>query len=177
MLATFAQSKQAMTEKKQTNMERMFLVIDEVFDMRNDPLQLQVNDKVIAKLAQIHPATLSEYNEGEGPIAWVLVIPTTTELMNRFVAGQLSEQALFDQTKPGMQYDALYLCSATTLPEYRGKGITKKLCLDAIKKISEGHPLKALFVWAFSPEGNMLAESVARATGLPLLKREIKKLN
>src|ERR1044071_8497711 len=119
---------------KQTNIERMFTVIEEVFDMRNDPLQLQVNDKVIAKLNKIQPATLSEYNEGNGPIAWVLVIPTTTELMNNFLSGKISEQELFDQTKPGMKYDALYLCSATTLPEYRGKGITKKLCLDAIKK-------------------------------------------
>ena len=149
----------------------MMQVIDEVFAMRSDPLQLQVNDKVLAKLEQIHPATLSEYNEGEGPCSWVLVIPTTTELMNDFVAGKISEQELFDRTEPGMKYEAIYLCSATTLPEFRGKGITKKLCMDAIGKIQKQYPIKNLFVWTFTPEGDALAENISKKTGLPLLKR------
>ena len=152
----------------------MMKIIDEVFAVRNDPEQLQVNQQVLEKLEQIHPASLSEYNEGSGPAVWVLVIPATAELMFCFVEGKISEQQLFDMTKPGMKYDALYLCSATALQEYRGKGHTRRLCCEAIESIRAAHPLKTLFVWAFTPEGSALAESIARKTKLPLLKRKTK---
>ena len=158
---------------KETNLTRMMKVIEGVFAMRKDPLQLQVNEKVLAKLEQIHPATLSEYNEGNGPAVWVLVIPTTTELMNRFLEEKISEQELFDQTNPGRKYETIYLCSATTLHEYRGKGITKRLCCEAIERIRSEHKIKKLFVWTFTPEGDELAESIARETKLPLLKRKM----
>ena len=153
-----------------SNLSRMLALIDEVFATRNDPAQLQVNEQVIAKLEQIHPATLSEYNEGNGPAVWILLIPTTTELMNLFLTGHISEQELFDRTQPAMQYEAVYLCSATALPEYRGKGHAKKLCLEAIEHIRSQHPLKALFVWPFTKEGNALAEKIAIQSGLPLKK-------
>ena len=159
-----------MTEE--TNFERMMQVIDEVFATRNDPDQLQVSEQVIEKLQRIHPATLAEYNEGSGPIVWILTIPTTTDVMNRFLTGSISEQQLFDLTEPGMNYEAICLCSATVLPEYRGKGLAKKLCLEAIESIRKEHPIKALFVWPFTTGGDALADSIARETGLPLLKRE-----
>ncbi len=159
---------------KESNFSRMMKVIEDTFAIRNDPAQLQVDEEVIEKLEKIHPATLSEYDEGDGPCVWILVIPTTTELMNLFVSGSISEQELFDRTLPGMSYDALYLCSATALPEYRGKGIAKKLCLEAIEKIRSQHPIKALFVWPFTEQGNVLAEKLAIETGLTLKKRELK---
>ncbi len=156
---------------KESNFNRMMKLTDEVFATRNDPDQLQVNDKVIAKLQQIHPATLSEYNESAGPAAWILVIPTTTELMNLFLNGSISEQELYDRTDPAMKYEALYLCSATVLPEYRGKGLAKRLCYEAVESIRVLYPLKTLFVWAFTHEGNFLAESVSQKTGLQLKKK------
>ena len=146
-------------------------VIDEVFDMRNDAAQLQVDESVIEKLQRMHPATLSEYNEGNGPLIWILLIPTTQELMNRFVNGDITEQQLFDSTEPGMNYDAIYLCSASALPEVRGKGFSKKLTIDAINSIRSQHAIKALFTWPFTDDGDALAESIARETKLPLLKR------
>ena len=82
---------------KESNFTRMMTVIDDTFAMRSDPAQLQVDEAVIEKLAKIHPATLSEYNEGDGPCVWILVIPTTTELMNLFVTGSISEQELLDR--------------------------------------------------------------------------------
>src|ERR1700739_2945533 len=108
----------------QSNFERMLKLADEAFDIRNDPDQLDVNEKVIARLQKIHPASVSEY---EDAICWILVIPTTTELMNRFLENKINEKQLFEMTPVGGSYDALYLCSAMVLDEYRGKGIAKKL--------------------------------------------------
>jgi hypothetical protein len=90
--------------------------------------------------------------------------------MEDFLQKKISEKQLLDKTPVGVKYDCLYLCSATTLPEARGKGKTRELCLNAIRQIRKDHPIKTLFVWPFTKEGERLAEAIARATGLLLRK-------
>jgi len=153
-----------------SNFERMIQLADEVFAVKSDPNQLDVDEDVIARLLRIHHATVSEYDDGNGPVAWVLLIPTTLDLMNRFLEHKISEKELFDLTPENSVYEALYLCSALVLEEYRRKGIAKQLMLTAIENIRKDHPLKALFVWAFSNEGDLASEAIARLTSLPLYK-------
>jgi GNAT superfamily N-acetyltransferase len=154
-----------------SNFERMLQLADEVFAVKNDPTQLDVNQEVLERLRKIHPATVSEYDDGNGPVAWVLLFPTTLDLMHQFLNATISEKELFDRTPLDIKYDALYLCSALVLEEYRRKGIAKRLTLHAIENIRKDHPLKALFVWTFSKEGDLGAEALARYTSLPLYKR------
>ena len=151
-----------------SNFERMLHLADEVFAVKNDPTQLDVNQEVLERLRKIHPATVSEYDDGNGPVAWVLLFPTTLDLMHQFLNATISEKDLFDRTPLDIKYDALYLCSALVLEEYRRKGIAKRLTLHAIENIRKDHPLKALFVWTFSKEGDLGAEALARYTSLPL---------
>jgi GNAT superfamily N-acetyltransferase len=154
-----------------SNLERLIKLADEVFAVKSDPSQLDVDADVLNRLLRMHPVTLSEYNEGNGPCAWVLLIPTTIDLMNRFVSGEITEKDLYELTPLDIPYEAIYLCSALVLDEYRRKGIAKKLALDAIEEMQKKHPLKAAFVWAFSPEGDRAAEVIAQQAGLPLFKR------
>jgi hypothetical protein len=154
-----------------SNLERLIQLADEVFDMKNDPQQLNVNQKVISRLSSMHPSTLSEFVDGNGPVAWVLVIPTTLELMNRFLEGNISEKELYKMTPLNVSYEALYLCSALVLEEYRRKGITKRLVLTAIENIRRDHSLKILFVWPFTEDGDHAAEAIAGVAGMPLLKK------
>ena len=154
-----------------SNYERLIQLADEVFAVKSDPSQLDVNLEVLERLQKIHPRTVSAFDDGNGPVAWVLLIPTTLELMNRFLEKQISEKELFNLTPLNSSYEAIYLCSALVLEEYRRKGITKHLALSAIEEIREDHPLKAAFVWAFSPEGDHAAETIAQLASLPLHKR------
>jgi hypothetical protein len=154
-----------------SNFERMLQLVDEVFATKNDPEQLDVNEKVIEHLQQIHPATVSEYDDGNGPVAWILLLPTTSELMYQFLEQKISEKELYEKTPLNISYDALYLCSAMVLEEYRRKGIAKKLTLAAVKSIQKIHPIKSLFVWSFSKEGDLGAESLAKRISLPLYRR------
>src|SRR6478609_7558149 len=94
-----------------TNFERMMQLVEEVFYTKDDPGQLDVDEDVIAGLQKLHPATLSEYDDGNGPVAWILLIPTTMELMHQFVEKKISEKELYERTTPDMKFDALYLCS------------------------------------------------------------------
>ncbi|GDX52771.1 hypothetical protein LBMAG27_18180 [Bacteroidota bacterium] len=155
-----------------SNFERMINLAVETFAAHNDPNQLDVNEEVIKQLEQLHPATLSEHNEGDGPVVWILLIPTTTSLMNEFIKEKISESELLNKTPLNIKYDALYLCSALVLPEFRRKGLAKKIALDAIQQIRNDHPIKNLFTWNFSKEGALLSESIAQHENLPLLPRE-----
>jgi len=91
--------------------------------------------------------------------------------MNRFLEKEISEKELFEFTPEKSSYDAIYLCSALVLEEYRRRGITKQLSLKAIENIRKDNPVKALFVWAFSKEGDSASETIAQLTSLPLFKR------
>lgn len=154
-----------------SNFERMIQLAEDVFAVKNDPNQLDIDQQIMERLHRIHPSTVSDFDDGNGPVAWILVIPTNLDLMKRFLTKEISEKELFELTPEGSVYDALYLCSALVLEEYRRKGIAKRLSLTAIEDIRKNHPLKALFVWAFSKEGNLGAETIARLTSLPLYKR------
>ncbi len=154
-----------------SNFERMIKLAEDVFAAKSDPDQLDVDQEVLEKLQRIHPASVSQLDDGNGPVAWILLIPTTLDLMNRFLTKEISERELFELSIPDTIYVALYLCSALVLEEYRRKGIARRLTLSAIEHIRKDHPLKALFVWAFSKEGDIAAESIAQLTSLPLYKR------
>ena len=155
----------------QKNLARMIALAEEFFDMKNDPDQLSVNDEVLERLQRIHPATITQEQNADGPIAWMLIVPTTTLMMEEFLAGRVNEQQLLDRTPEGIRYEAIYLCSALVLPEYRNQGLSKRMLTGAIQAIRKDHPIKALYYWAFSEEGDALAISVSRSTGLSVMKR------
>jgi GNAT superfamily N-acetyltransferase len=155
-----------------SNLERMIRLAEEFFATKNDPNQISVTPEVIARLRLLHPATLSQHDDGRGPVAWMLVIPTTTDLMKAFIASEINEQELLERTQLQGSYEAIYLCSALVLPEHRGRGLAKRLAIEAVKSIQHDHPINSLFYWAFSPEGMKLAASIARELHLPLYHKQ-----
>ena len=161
-------------KKFEGNLTRMIQLAEQFFEVKNDPAQLAVTAEVIERLRLLHPRTLNEATDHNGPIAWVLVIPTTKFVMREFLDGKISERDLLEKTLPGTRYDALYLCSAIVLPEYRGRGIAKRLTMEAVESIRMDHPITALFYWSFSAEGEKLAASVAAACGAQLFRRNDK---
>jgi ribosomal protein S18 acetylase RimI-like enzyme len=153
------------------NLRRMIRLADEVFNTREDPEQISVTEEVMARLHGLHPATMMEERDVQGPIAWTLVMPTTKEVMEQFVGMQISEKELLDLTPSGVRYDALYLCSALVLPEHRRRGLARSLLCRAVEEIRKDHPIDFLFCWPFSPEGKTLASAVAATCRLPLRER------
>jgi hypothetical protein len=154
-----------------SNFERMIQLSDDVFSSRTDPDQLNVNENVMEHLQLIHPDTISEYDDGNGPVCWILCIPTTIDLMTQFINEKITERQLYELTPLNIKYDAIYLCSALLLEEFRGKGIAQGLAVKAIECIKIDHQIKALFFWSFSKQGEKLAEKVSGLIGLPLYKR------
>jgi ribosomal protein S18 acetylase RimI-like enzyme len=160
-----------MSTKPKNNLARMIQLAEEFFAVKNDPSQISINKKVMLRLHKIHPSTMTEKRTSRGPIAWILLIPTTRALMDQFIAKEINERELFHKTPLHVKYDSIYLCSALVLPEYRGKGLAKTLMTKAIKSMQKEHPVSCLFSWAFSKEGKKLAASVARELSLRLCNR------
>jgi hypothetical protein len=150
-----------------SKLERMIKLADEVFYSRQDNEQIIFDDSVEKKLNKIHPECLSEFDDN-GPVAWILIIPTTIELMDLFLKNSITEKQLLALTPLEVKYDALYLCSALVLEEYRRKGIAEKTTISSIQKVIESYPIKYLFVWPFSISGENLAKKIASICELPL---------
>jgi GNAT superfamily N-acetyltransferase len=152
-------------------LQRMIGLAESFFDTKNDPAQLSITQEVIDRLRRIHPRSMTEVGDEEGPYVWIIVIPTTTATMEEFLRGAIDEEALLGRTLPGTACDALYLCSALVLPEFRGRGLALRAVCDAVQAIRKDHPLRTLYYWAFSEEGRRLAAAVGRETGLPVRGR------
>ncbi|MGV9013731.1 MAG: hypothetical protein ACOH13_14150 [Flavobacteriales bacterium] len=154
------------------NYERLIQLAEDSFAAHDDPQQLVVTPEVLARLRCLHPATVSERTEADGPVAWVLLLPTTLALMEQWLAGTITEKELYEQTPDQGPYEAVYLNSALVLEEYRGRGISKELTIAALEDIRQDHPVKALFNWPFSPQGAAVAQAVAKHVGLPMHVRK-----
>jgi len=156
---------------KPNNFDRLLALAEEVFDMRSDPEQLDVNPEVREKMMALHPACLNEFKNEDGPLIWLLAFPTTKELADRFIAGEISEKQLFDLTPLNVPYHSIYLCSALALPEARGTGKVTALALAAIEQMRNDHAIEELLVWPFTKEGDGLAEKLKARTGLNMRMR------
>lgn len=102
----------------------------------------------------------------------MLVLPTTLALMEQFVTGTITENELYERTPDQGPYQAVYLCSALVLKEYRGQGIATELTVEALERIRKDHPVQVLFNWPFSTEGTYVGEIVAQRVGLPMRIRQ-----
>ncbi len=155
----------------QPNFERMIKLAEEFFDAKSDPDQISMTPEEAEKLERLHPATMMEESTEEGPVAWMLLVPTTHDLMEQFIRGEINEKQLLEKTPAGEKYDAVYLCSALVLPEYRGKGLAFQLASEALASMLSDHPIKELFFWCFSTEGDSLAKKIAGEFGMTLYER------
>ena len=145
--------------------EKVLKISEEFFGTAQDPDQMPITRASADKLLSIHPDSVIYKFDGEGnPIAWMVTVPTSTEVMERFLKGDISERELLDEAARDKKFEALYLCGAFVLPEYRKKGYAKELSLEAIRTISAGKELP-LYAWIYSPEGKKLADSVSKALG------------
>ena len=150
----------------------MLELVGEAFDTRHDPGQISVSEEERELLEKIHPDTLSELANENGPIVWLLLVPTTAATMQQFLARAITEKQLLFQTVPGAAYDAIYLCSASVLPEFRKQGLAKKVAMNAINNIRKAHNIATLYYWPFTTEGRELAVSIARDADLVLLEKK-----
>lgn len=139
------------------------------FGTKTDPDQMQVTQESREKITKLMPNWLV-YRVGQvGELmAFANVVPTTREVAERFLSGEITEREILELTKSQERYTALYLCSAVTLPEYRRQGLALELSKELIANALLTDDA-LLFAWIFSNEGDRLVRKLESELG-----REIK---
>lgn len=149
---------------KEKALERMLAIAESYFGTKDDPTQIPITKETFFKLQKLHPKTVIYELEGEDPISWVVTIPTSRELAQKFLSKQMNERELLDLTAQQEEYDAIYLCSAFTVPEQRRKGLAAKLLREAYDAIPHTQDV-ILFAWPYSDEGKSLIQKLQKMLG------------
>lgn len=151
--------------------EKMMKIAEEFYGTETDLTQIPVGKESGEKLWRLHPnSELAKIENGE-PLSWVVVVPTDSDLADQFLRGEITERELLNLTEPKDTYEALYLCSAFTIPKERGKGYALALLQEAIEKIPHIPNVK-LFAWPYTPEGEGLIKKLENKIGQTI---ELKK--
>ena len=151
-----------------SRLERMLACIDETFQTRLDPGQIQVNAAERRVLTRLHPLCLNAYEDAQGPLIWALMFPTTTILADRFIENKIQERELLLINTSKKNYTTLYLCSITALPEIRHRNKSFELCEKSVSALLQDYKIDSLLVWPLSESGLKLAQRLSQTFGLPL---------
>lgn len=153
----------------------LITLIENQFDTRNHPEQMQINDENRLWVRSKIPECALIIKDKDIVIGSTLIIPSILVVMNDFISGKIHEADLVHQMqREEINYkkmQAIYLCSAFIKPEYRGKGLALKALIKSIHDINpENHPFP-LYYWAYSQDGKRLADKLAFVTDFPVLFR------
>ena len=149
-------------------LDKMIKISEEFFGSEQHPDYIPITRESCKKFQHIYPNWLFyKLRDGE-PVSWVVVLPTQTALMKQFIKGGITERQLLDLTKPEEKFEALYLCSAFTIPELRKQGYIIDIAKEAVDTI----PLTEtffLFAWPVTGEGKQLAKKLESVLGHEIL--------
>lgn len=136
-------------------------IAEQFYGTAQHPDQIPIGEESQHKLHLLHPKTVLFKLIDNEPVSWIVVIPTTRVLGEKFVNGETTERALFDQTVPSEIYEALYICSVFTVREHQRKGYGTQLLREAL----DGIPLVPnpyLFCWVYSKEGEAMYQALTK---------------
>lgn len=151
---------------------QMMTLAEDTFGTRDDPDQMPVTQESAEKLNLLTPDWLAYKVDPTGKLkAFAVVTPTTREIAERFLAGEITEREILELTTPQERYSALYLCSAITVPEYQRQGLATDLFKELIAGISLTDDA-LLFAWTFNEGGTALAKRLESDLGKEIKIRE-----
>jgi hypothetical protein len=154
---------------KEQILQRTMKIAEEFFGTQTDPNQIPITFETVKKLNNLSKSWYEyELNNKEEPISWVVLVPTQKEIAEKFLNNQITERQILDLTKKQNVYNALYLCSAFTVPEERGKGLATNLFKRAIKNIPLT-PDAFVFAWPFSEDGLKMLDNNSNLGGRNIL--------
>ena len=137
-------------------------IAEKIFGTSVDPTQIPITEESADKLNKLTSHWLKyRLDENRNPLSWVVVVPTTKEIAARFLRGEITERQILEEAIPLDKYSALYLCSAITIPENRGKGLASELIKEAIHEIPKTDDY-ILFAWPYTKEGEMFIKKMQK---------------
>ncbi len=168
MITKFIRAGEETEEQKKQAME----AAEKYFGTAEDPEQIPVSDESRQKLGALSPdwdvIAVDEHNQIVG---WAVTVPTTLELMEKFLKKEISERELLDYTKPQENYSALYISTFFVSPEHRRKGYATKIFEEMLRRFDYQNKKQTLFAWIYSKDGEELIKSIATKFNLEIKVR------
>jgi ribosomal protein S18 acetylase RimI-like enzyme len=144
---------------------------NEIFSLKGDHEQMPLNRDIIRRMLDLHPASLLwRTTPDKKLIGWLESLPTTRELADRFIEGEITENEMFEATPKQERAEALYIGGAVVLPEYRGQGHASRLVKEAVERIAPD-PDQKIFYWGVSDSGSKAAEAISAELKRPFIAR------
>ncbi len=153
-------------------MHKTFKIAEQFYGSESHPDHIPIKAESAAKLDSISDNWFNcAFDDNNEPISWIVVIPTSIALMKDFITAKITEKQLFDSTSIATPQEALYLCSAFTIPEYRRQGLAMRLILETIGQFEQSGT-KELFAWIYSPEGEQMVTTMQQRYGRKIYIRK-----
>jgi len=147
-------------------MNTLVVATDEIFHTESDDTQIPASQESREKFFALDSHCLAvDVDDAGEPRGHVLLIPTQRALVERFLKSEITEKEMFDLTQKSDSYDALYLCSALTMPKYRRRGVALNLLTTTVEKFTSRYPIDLIFAWPYSDEGMKLGRALEASTG------------
>lgn len=145
-------------------LEKTLVIAEKFFGTSEDPEQIPITKESFHKFQDLDPNSfLYKLDKGE-PVSWVAVLPTSKNLAKKFLNQEISEKELMNMSQMQDKYDAIYLCSAFTVPSHRKKGYALELLKQSIEQIPHTDDVQ-LFAWPYSKEGLALGKKLEKQLG------------
>ncbi len=136
--------------------QKQMKIAEEIYGTGSDPDQMPVTIESAKKLDRLCSGWLeTEFDEAGEPISWAVVMPTQKVLAEKFLNKEITERDLLGMTEPAGAYDAVYIVSVITIPEYRGKGLGTKVVERAVSNMPVTSDA-VYFTWPTTKEGEAM---------------------
>ena len=135
---------------------------EEPFSVVADELQMPATPEAFQKLLSLDSnSVIWKLNESGEVVSWIAVVPTSQNLAEKFLNGNITERQLFCMTEYTETYEALYLCAAYTHPEHRRFGYVSEMFKESLSKIRSVIDAQ-LFAWPITSDGEYLTQNFSR---------------
>jgi hypothetical protein len=145
----------------QSNIKKMCVIAEEIFGAEEDNTQTKPTVENTLSLIAIEKNNLVCIKDGEEIVAWTVVLPTSKENMDNFLAGKITEKELSIESKKNPLFEALYLMAAITLPTYQRKGLAFDLIKYQIEYFKDKYNIQNFYSLPFSENGMSLMEKIS----------------
>ncbi|OGG55354.1 hypothetical protein A3D62_02270 [Candidatus Kaiserbacteria bacterium RIFCSPHIGHO2_02_FULL_49_11] len=156
------------TEKE---LQNLLQFVEPFFQTESDPNQIPTTTEAYRKILSLDPHSVALRADQSGRIvSYAAVLPTTNELMNKFLNHEITEREMFEATQLQAIPESLYLMAIAVAKDFKGKGDVFGMMRDIITHFKDRNQDLKLFVWEFSEEGKRFVSLLEKRYDLSINK-------
>ena len=156
-------------EIKEEQLNELYSFVEPFFQTESDPTQIPASSETYRRLLSIDSHCIAiRADKNDKIVSYAAVLPTTNELMTKFLKHEINEREMFNATTSSLVPESLYLMAIAVAKEYRGKGDVFGMMKEIIDHFKKLNQKINVFVWEFSEEGERFVSILEKRYGLSI---------